>query len=359
MALFAVAHPRQGQEQFQVERCHVNLFLLRNRFGFSRFYWDVGILIRSISNEADVQIQLALPFGTDDASFEDLSDKMVDPAVATQVFGERVTVSGRDVRVPSYGEAFKIASISADSASKLEKLSDSRRSIWEIKVPVAEGARTYARMRFHVLISDAMWEWRPNAFVCDGALVDLRVSDIRGVAGKEWFALSERIAEIPYLNVLLIVPADLRLAVAYPTAKYARLIEPAVWEAYLRKKCRERLTVYHWKHQAGDKTPNLSPDNPFRAYIELVSHSRVLSLRELVRLGVATMVLFICSAVLFGSTPIWVTHALDALRSLGSTATTLAGAGVLVVISRIRPVVGMASSAFVFMRGRGWKKWGR
>ena len=55
----------------------MNLFLVRNRLGFSRFCWDLGLLLQSNSADADVEVQIALPFGTDDDSFEDLSDKIV------------------------------------------------------------------------------------------------------------------------------------------------------------------------------------------------------------------------------------------------------------------------------------------
>lgn len=274
MGFFAVVHPHPHKKHFEVERCHLNLFALRRWTGNYTYLWDIGILFKEEAEApTEVDVQLALPFGTAGDSFEDLSPKMRDQSLATQVFGERVAVNENEITVPSYGDSFVLAAVSPDQAKPLEKLCDPRRSLWEIKISLVPKKRTYVRVRFKVVVPSQLWQWQPNSFIRDGALIDLRVADVRGAATNDWLALSERIAPIPYLNAFVVVPVYLRLLVAFPIVKYARLIEPSVWQRYLDWHVSDRFVIYHWKYH---EKSGISQERPFHAYLDLRAGSRLI-----------------------------------------------------------------------------------
>jgi len=273
MSFFAVAHTEEKPSSFEVLRCHANLFVLKRWWGIPDFWWDVGLLLKPSSDgqNSPTTIELALPFETNDAAFSDLRSCVLDQSTAAQIFGENVMVQGAEVTVPSYGEPFIAANVTPDHAVRIAKSCDKDHSLWRITFSLSGTRRTYIRVRFKMLGTGKLWQWKPNYFVREGALFELRMADVRGAATEQWECLHHRLAPIPYLNAFVVAPVDFGLVAAHPPIKYVRLIESVRWEKYIGRKLRQRLAVYHWKREG-----QIDADNPFgrRSFITVnISYS--------------------------------------------------------------------------------------
>ncbi len=165
MGYFAILHPKSNERRFRVDRCHTNLFVL-SRLGLYEFFWDIGILLRAEADAphaADFDVEIVLPFATSDTGCEDLSSKVLDQAIATQIFGEKVLVDETNVRIPSYGDPFRVVAVPKESAVRVDDSGDTRMSIWRISVPSRPEKQCYLRLRFKISHPDVFWQWQPIA----------------------------------------------------------------------------------------------------------------------------------------------------------------------------------------------------
>lgn len=289
MGFFAIAHSEEHSKEVDVERCHLNLFVLSST---SEFIWDVGILLKNrTSTEGSTTLLLALPFATEADSFTDLGAKLQNnKRAAENIFGEPVTLSGNKITVASYGEPFQVCSIPPTDAKIVPEYSNEERSVWQIKVGRYQSSRTYARVRFKLKSPGRIWKVVSSTRRTEEVLVDFRVSDVRGTdAGSSpWNSLVPKIAEIEALNFFLMAPAPFHVNAMSPAPKHLRLLESGIWKEYLDGVDPGQLVAYHWEKK-DDSPPTsaessaggidvvrapkktIKPDRPFYVFVRLVS----------------------------------------------------------------------------------------
>lgn len=130
----------------------------------------------------------------------------------------------------------------------------------------------YLRLRFAVANPGQVWIWKRSLLARNGALVDIRVSELREtVTVPDWMAFQDDIVPIKRLNCFVIAPAFLQARAISPQTQYMRLLEGRVWERYLGRPAewfdRRRLIIYHW--QVAKENETVAPANPFRAFLDL------------------------------------------------------------------------------------------
>jgi hypothetical protein len=265
MAFFAVV--RNFEDSFEIMQCHINLWCLGGIFGHSNFVWDVGLRLKGLSEKPITKIQLALPFGTTEGAAEDLQSRLIHPHTAELVFGNPVTIAGSEI---VYDERPVVLG-KVDSFSRLQDKCGMDFSFWELGLAptLANENEVYLRVRFRMGNRGNTWVWRRSLWRKNGALLDLRVSDVReAVAIRSWEALKERIVPVERLNLLVIAPDFLQMRAVSPSLRYMRLLESRAWENYLGQSPnisgQRRLIIYHWKN---DKPVNVN--TPFLAFIDL------------------------------------------------------------------------------------------
>jgi hypothetical protein len=249
-------------------QCHINLWCLGGILGRTNFYWDVGLRIRGTDQKEIARISLALPFATDADSVRDLHDQLVDNKTAELVFGNPVSISGS---VPNYdGSPVELGRI--ESPRLITQKSGQTHSLWEIGLapPLKNSSELYIRLRFVLKGCGRTWVWKRSLWRKNGALLDLRVSDVReGVALSDWASLRMRIVPVDKLNLFVIAPAYLQARSISPELRYMRLLENSAWENYLGRipnSSGERLIIYHWRSK--DET-KVDVNRPFLAFLDL------------------------------------------------------------------------------------------
>src|SRR5947208_15101710 len=91
MSFFAVLRSEGSQaDAFHVLTCHVNFWSLGGFRKGSRFFCDVGLLVRA--NDQVRELDLALPFEVE-GRVKDLYDRMLDKEIADLIWGEPVGLS--------------------------------------------------------------------------------------------------------------------------------------------------------------------------------------------------------------------------------------------------------------------------
>jgi hypothetical protein len=274
MGFFAVVRHPEAPE-FSIETCHINLWSLPGLFR-QLFYWDVGLHIRATDGKIS-KIQLALPFGTEDGSLSDLHDQVCDPKVAQLIFGKPVRTDqahGKIIIERSDGDLeWDVMSIAQAKCERVVALSSSTFSFWtiELSTPIEVGNAAYVRVRFDVSNIGRTWIWKRSFLGSSGAIVDLRIADVR----ESWRIerMSEyqtRIVNINRLFLFLIAPASLQYRATSPGLHDLRLHEGRVWENYLQRKTdfgrKGKYVIYQWRN---DKDAPISQMDAFRAFIDL------------------------------------------------------------------------------------------
>jgi hypothetical protein len=270
MSFFAVL--RDGSEDnFDVIACHLNLWSIGGLLGHKVFLFDVGLRLKNKHEKDLTKVRLAIPFGTDKESLEDLHDMLLNQSAARLIFGRPVKIDGSKIDYDT-GVQIPVAAVSSGESELKTEFSDSRRgySLWAIKISPAikNDEECYLRVRFEIYNLGRTWIWKRSGLVKTGALVDLRVADVRQAVSK-WNVLEDQIVPIQGINVFVISPASLQFRATSPSCHYMRLLEGTVWEPYLRRKSGMRpgkLVIYEWRNK---KDSVIDSADPFRVLLDL------------------------------------------------------------------------------------------
>lgn len=227
MGFFAVLRD-PDDEAFKVLECHVNLWSLAALVGRT-FYWDVGLRIGSAAGKPVAKIQLALPFGTfppEEAGIEDLRDRILNPQTAHLIFGRPIKTDGETI---DWGKGrVRIVNVPRSDAERLPNRSGRDFPFWKLKLtpPIAGQTEGYLRIRFPVKNPGRLWRWKRSLFARNGALVDVRLYDVREAHNvAEWQAYEHLMVEMEKLNVFVIAPSLLQHRGVSPPLHYLRLLE--------------------------------------------------------------------------------------------------------------------------------------
>ena len=267
MAFFAII--RDHDDSFEVLQCHVNIWCLGGIFGHSNFVWDVGLRLKGVVDKKVTKLYIAFPFGADGSGVEDLHDRLTDQQTAELVFGSPVRIDGDKI---DYDE-HPVVLGRVDTSRRIDDKCGSDYSFWEIAIapPLTKDQELYVRIRIRIARCGSTWVWKRSLGRKNGALVDLRVSDVReAVAVESWRAFKDRIVPIVKLNLLVIAPDFLQMRAVSPALRYMRLLESRAWEKYLGQspnpRDRSRLIIYHWRSEKGEP---VDVKRPFLAFLDL------------------------------------------------------------------------------------------
>jgi hypothetical protein len=344
MAFFGVLAVPQGQCSFEVEQCHLNLWVLPRRFRPHQFLWDVGLLLskREAVDTDSFALQLALPFGTTRRAFSDLAKAVTDSRTAELIFGEPVVLDGNLVKLKSL--EFQACPISPDLAARDEELSGADHSLWtfkDIKWPV-DGRKAYVRVRFHVSRAGQIWVWQPSRVQPEMALIDIRVSDVRGAASDRWRALEARVQELRSINLFVIAPFRLRSSAHSPELHYVRLLEQGAWTQYVGRKLTSKLAIYHWKRPIDSVPKPISVRSPYLAFIALEPNAS--GFVESLRISGLILFFFVAVSIAFDAQPRWLLATTSSLSTAGKLTwwiLTFASIPFFQFISRLQLITGL------------------
>lgn len=289
MGFFAVVRA-SSNDDFRVIGCHLNLWSLPGLLRSRLFLWDVGLRLRAGGKEVSV-IQLAVPFGTDESEMEDICDRLTDQNIARLVFGTPPRISDGNIEYTSSRDGdIKLNLARVLKSSRDKDLSGSDYTLWKLELssPIKTDPHSYVRVRFPISNLGRLWDWKRSTFSKNGAIVNIRISDVReSIIVPQWKALEDRIVPIESLNLLVIAPAKLRCQSVSPAYHYMRLLEGQAWQQYTNRVAgkwkSERLIVYQWRSDApvGANPPLvIDPTNPFRVFLDLTRESGLLPLNN-------------------------------------------------------------------------------
>jgi hypothetical protein len=235
------------------------------------FLFDVGLRLKNKREKGLAKVRLAIPFGTDKESLEELHDMLLNQSAARLIFGRPVKIDGSKIDYDA-GAQILVATVSSGESELRTEFSDPRKgySVWTIKISptVKKDEECYVRVRFELHNMGRAWVWKRSGFAKTGALVDLRVADVRQATSK-WNALEDQIVPIQGINVFVISPASLQFRATSPSCHYMRLLEGTVWEPYLRRKSgmrSQKLVIYEWRNE---KDSVIDSAHPFRVLLDL------------------------------------------------------------------------------------------
>lgn len=239
MAFFAVIREK-SEDSFTIAECHINL-------------WSLGGIL---GHRVLLGCSPALPFGTRDDAITDLRDRILDQSSGRLIFAGPVRVDGDTI---DYGKGpLRLGRVILGDTKRVEARSGKDHSVWTVRFAPAlkTGERMYLRLRFAVANPGQIWIWKRSLLARNGALVDIRVSELREtVTVPDWMAFQDHI-QARAIN---------------PQTQYIRLLEGRVWERYLGRPAewfdRRRLIIYHW--QVAKENESVAPANPFRAFLDL------------------------------------------------------------------------------------------
>jgi hypothetical protein len=242
-------------QDLEITKCHVNLWSLP---GIIRreFFIDVGVRLRVNSGHDLTTVRILLPFGTRPDGFADLRDVLRDQSAAELVFGEPVTIESQaDICTIKYrDQVYEIVKVQSGDLL-LQGSRDRGESLWELTLrsPIpANGGERYFRVRFEIDNLGNTWNWKHSVLSAKaGALVDLRICDVRQAVSGIGRDLEDSIIPITDLYVFVVIPWRLHLRTASPPLKYLRVLEGRPWRTYLRRatdiRRAAKLVVYYWR----------------------------------------------------------------------------------------------------------------
>jgi hypothetical protein len=271
MGFFAILRDDPDSD-FDVIACHLNLWSLGGLLGHKLFLFDVGLRLKNKQAKDLTKIRLALPFGTDKESLTDLHDLMLNQSVAQLIFGKPVTIDDSTIDYEG-GSRVLVARVSVNESQLHGELSNSRQgySLWSIKIAptIRKDEECYVRVRFELRSLGRTWVWKRSGISKTGAIVDLRIADVRQ-AVSEWKTFEDQLIQIQAINVFVIAPPSLQFRATSPSYHYMRLLEGRVWEPYLRRKSDIRrsgkLVIFEWRNDANSKVDTTCP---FRVLLDL------------------------------------------------------------------------------------------
>lgn len=270
MAYFAIIS--DNSSSLKVVRCHINVWALDEAFGMT-FFFDVGLGLNANGSDPITKFSLALPFRH--TEFVDLKGKLMDANTARLILGQPVqinkdgVISFVDSSPDGKTKPIKLKTTHVPEPERDDKMSTENYSLlnFELKSAIEQlgtsSPETYLRMRFSVKSFSRTWVRQDS-----GALVDIRISDVREGLAAQWNALEEKIVPIDSLNLFIIAPSTMKKRSVSPELKYARLLEGPLWETYLDRKLqlvgRKKHVIYYWRN---DKP--ISHNKPFMAFLDL------------------------------------------------------------------------------------------
>ena len=267
MAFFAVV--KEHDDSLDVLQCHINIWCLGGILGHNNFVWDVGLRLKGMADKKVTKIYLAFPFASEGTRLEDLHNRLIHQHTAELVFGSPVKIDGDEI---TYDERPVVLG-RLDTSTRVEDKCGTDHSFWEIAIspPLAKDQELYIRGRIQIARCGSTWVWKRSLGRKNGALVDLRVSDVReAVSVDSWGSFKDRIVPIQKLNLLVIAPDYLQMRAVSPPLRYMRLLESRAWEKYLGQspnfRSRRRLIVYHWRSEKGQP---VDVKTPFLAFLDL------------------------------------------------------------------------------------------
>ena len=150
-------------------------------------------------------------------------------------------------------------------------------TLWNIELSnkVEADEEVYVRIRFEVDNKGRTWIWKRWLLGAYGAIVDMRVSEVREAVGvPQWDGLKDRIVPIDTLNLFVIAPSTLQVAAINPTPRYIRMLEGKAWVPYIGRAPdlfrTGKLIVYYWRHRSEDQDGRkITPESPFRVFMDL------------------------------------------------------------------------------------------
>ena len=136
--------------------------------------------------------------------------------------------------------------------------------------PIRAGQQRYVRVRFSIRHPRRVWTWRGLPVVRKGALVDIRVNDVRETISAGLQELMHgHVLPISSLNVFVIAPWGLREVLEHPEFRYVRILEGRAWERYLRWSTGilrpAKLVIYSWRQT------DVSTTSPFVGFLRFTA----------------------------------------------------------------------------------------
>jgi hypothetical protein len=334
MAFFAII--RDHDDSFEVLQCHINIWCLGGILGHSNFVWDVGLRLKGTVDKKVTKLYMAFPFGAEGSGIEDLHDRLIHQHTAELVFGSPVKIDGDEI---TYDE-HPVVLGRVDTSRRIEDKCGPDYSFWEIAIAptLAKDKELYVRIRIRIARCGSTWVWKRSLGRKNGALVDLRVSDVReAVAVEPWGSFKDRIVSIEKLNLLVIAPDFLQMRAVSPALRYMRLLESRAWENYLGQSPnllgRRRLIIYHWRSQKGEP---VDVKTPFLAFLDLSRDYGFVRPANHVR---AAIFIVVMAAIVYGygggfarDSWSWATH----FAQQNKLASIIGGAGALTIFFGIQ-----------------------
>jgi hypothetical protein len=297
MGFFGIVRSNVGDD-FEVVECHINLWALAGLFRRRCFYLDVGLRLRA-RQQGIMTFDVLLPVGVynkDAQGIRDLYHALFDANVCQLIFGRRVEISNDSATLTYEGsdgeQALRLTQLDVPACTRVEEYSGKTFSYWRLRLNSAIRSEpdTYLRIRFVVQNCGRVWIWKRSGFARNGALVDMRITDLReSNVATEWAPDPDRLVPIQRLNLFTIAPSWLQLRAVSPHYHYMRLFEGRVWERYLKRafdpRRKEKLIIYQWRNPDGP----VGPANPFHAFIDFSREFGLLRLANHFRTAVVVV----------------------------------------------------------------------
>jgi len=295
----------EGQE-FEVRRMDLQFWALTGWFGLANEYFlDVGLLIRPAQHDVVREFSLAVPFGVATTEVRDLSEEI--GSKAGVLIGPGTVVSNNATEVsftrPTTVESpFTKVSISATDYSEYSQ-SGVAVCTFQLNKPATAQEGAYVRMRLPMERPFRCVTRKRSGLGQNGALIDLRVSDTHEVDDDAEFRdYRERIADIHWLQLSVVIRAALQLRAASPDPFRLRLLERGIWEGYVNRKLAPRrsgaivsLIAYEFDSTSGFKNSGtICRDNPFNVFMDVSREFGLLPFGNFLRMA---MLVAIASSV--------------------------------------------------------------
>ena len=142
---------------------------------------DVGV--RVLAGEENIErFRVALPARTR-GKVEDLSARVLNPTNAALIFDAEVSI-GRNSVVELESSELHVVGIRRVDCNQDVGSASRDFSLWTIVPadPIPAGESRYLRFRFDISSAGRTWQWQRQLFGRVGAIVDFRISDVRGTA---------------------------------------------------------------------------------------------------------------------------------------------------------------------------------
>ena len=244
------------------------------------------------NNQPVSEFELAIPFGTDENSLLDITDKLEDTSTLNLIFSGSASYSTNPVPTINYdGTDLILRAIDLNESCRKQGCCNNQISVWKIRLAsdLEPNLPIYVRMRFLITGLGRTWVWRRSLFSNNGALVDFRVGDVRGTEGFATNINESRIVPIERLFVFIIAPAWLELRTASPELHYIRLLEGRPWWPYLGFASsvfkEEKLVIYQWRDDDGVD----ANQKTFHSFLDLSRHSPYSTVYAFLRAGIVLL----------------------------------------------------------------------